>query len=203
MTTKNKTIELTGGARVSLVTTLLTHATSEAAAEEDTAGNGALRRTWLEHNPRKGYRLVRQTQDPRTGRWCVPKRSTYVMAAVLVRNPAGEVDWHTLHRGAAADELADWVQSWPHTATSAAVVAMFIDQLVYLCAFSTGQAFFTINGERREDTEADRRRYLARLGSLESVLPAVLADKPKSAESARTRLQAARAAVLLALGEAA
>ena len=41
------------------------------------------RRAWMEHNPKKGYRFVTQTKDPKTGRWNKPHAGTYSSFAVL------------------------------------------------------------------------------------------------------------------------
>ena len=35
-------------------------------------------RYWLEHKPKKGWRFVSQTLNPKTSRWNKPKASTYV-----------------------------------------------------------------------------------------------------------------------------
>ena len=41
------------------------------------------RRAWMEHNPKRGYRFVTQTKDPKTGRWNKPHAGTYSSFAVL------------------------------------------------------------------------------------------------------------------------
>jgi hypothetical protein len=41
---------------------------------------------WLEYKPNKGYRVARQTLNPKNGRWCNPKRSTYSEFLALVEN---------------------------------------------------------------------------------------------------------------------
>lgn len=43
-------------------------------------------RIWLEHKPNKGYRVCRQTKNPKNGRWCNPKKSTYSEFYALVEN---------------------------------------------------------------------------------------------------------------------
>ena len=40
-------------------------------------------RYWIESN-KNGDRFVYQTKDPRTGKWCAPKKSVYNLAKVLV-----------------------------------------------------------------------------------------------------------------------
>jgi len=40
-------------------------------------------RFYVETDPKKGDREVNQTQDPKTGRWCNPKKSTYTQVILL------------------------------------------------------------------------------------------------------------------------
>lgn len=46
-------------------------------------------RVWFEHDVKKGMRICQQTQDPRTGRWNNPKKSTYSGALVMLFDQQG------------------------------------------------------------------------------------------------------------------
>jgi hypothetical protein len=53
-------------------------------------------RYWLEHAPKKGFRFCSQTTNPKVeGRevWNAPKKSTYMMMAVMGTNDEGHVTW--------------------------------------------------------------------------------------------------------------
>lgn len=52
------------------------------------------KRYWLE-TTKHGDRLVSVTMDPRTGKWCKPKKSTYSDVGILTRETAtGYISWH-------------------------------------------------------------------------------------------------------------
>ena len=57
------------------------------------------RREWLEYKPKKGYRFVTQTSNPKRAGlvWNTPKASVYVTLAVLYLDEADHVQWDTLH----------------------------------------------------------------------------------------------------------
>ena len=44
---------------------------------------------FLEFNPKKGFRFVRQLKDPKTGRFCAPKKSTYYEIALPIIDENG------------------------------------------------------------------------------------------------------------------
>jgi len=47
-------------------------------------------RYWIESN-KNGDRFVYQTKDPRTEKWCAPKKSVYYLVKVLVRDENNHV----------------------------------------------------------------------------------------------------------------
>ena len=53
---------------------------------------------WLEYKPKKGYRFVTQTSNPKRAGlvWNTPKASVYVTLAVLYLDEADHVQWDTL-----------------------------------------------------------------------------------------------------------
>lgn len=52
------------------------------------------RRVWLEFSPKRGFRFVAQTENPKNGRWNAPHKSTYTeVAACLYLDDSGHVQW--------------------------------------------------------------------------------------------------------------
>jgi hypothetical protein len=51
-------------------------------------------RYWLEHKPKKGWRFVSQTKNPKTGAWNKPKASTYAdWGGAMYLDDNGHVQW--------------------------------------------------------------------------------------------------------------
>ena len=48
-------------------------------------------RYWVESKERHGQRFVSQTKDPRTGKWCAPKPSTYDEIVILALEEKGHI----------------------------------------------------------------------------------------------------------------
>lgn len=46
-------------------------------------------KAWLEFSPRHGFRFCRQLVNPKTGRYCAPKKSTYFECALPMRKENG------------------------------------------------------------------------------------------------------------------
>ena len=65
------------------------------------------RKEWLEYKPKKGYRFVTMTSNPKRGAltWNKPKTSIYVDLAVLYVDEQDHVQWDTLHTYATTAEI--------------------------------------------------------------------------------------------------
>lgn len=50
-------------------------------------------RYWVESKNNFGERFVKQTLNPKTGRWCAPKKSTYSEVVILTLNDEGHVNY--------------------------------------------------------------------------------------------------------------
>jgi len=52
-------------------------------------------RYWLEYAPKKGFRLCSQTTNPKLAyeKWNAPKKSTYLLLAVMGLDEEGHVSW--------------------------------------------------------------------------------------------------------------
>jgi hypothetical protein len=63
-------------------------------------------RVWMECRKGHGMRVCRQTQDPRTGRWCKPKKSTYSCVLGFYLNEEGRIKTCGLSAGGWSKEEA-------------------------------------------------------------------------------------------------
>jgi len=52
-------------------------------------------RAWIESN-KNGDRFIVQTKDPRSGKWCAPKKSTYAFVKVLFLDEQGHLQTFSL-----------------------------------------------------------------------------------------------------------
>ena len=52
-------------------------------------------RAWIESN-KNGDRFIVQTKDPRTGKWCAPKKSTYTPVKILYLDEQGHLQHYIL-----------------------------------------------------------------------------------------------------------
>ena len=72
-------------------------------------------RYWLEHKPRRGFRLVSQTTNPKKlgSPWNKPKASTYCQFGVMFLNEEDHVKWSgTSAAYTTAAELMKWAATW-------------------------------------------------------------------------------------------
>jgi len=60
---------------------------------------------FLEFNPKKGFRFVRQLRDPKTGRLCAPKKSTYYEIALPIINENGHFNFTNFDLNRKIEEL--------------------------------------------------------------------------------------------------
>ena len=61
------------------------------------------RRYWIETHPKRGDRFVFQTKDPRSGRWCKPKKSTYYAVMALYLDEKSHVRSTAIHQSASIE----------------------------------------------------------------------------------------------------
>lgn len=114
-------------------------------------------RYWLEEKPKKGWRFVSQTMNPKTGKWNKPKASTYVdFGAVMYLDEKGHVQWEGI--GAYSDEkkILAFVRAFPEAKTILKKVVPA--KLRFLKGRIDGAIFFTINNVKKPDSEEDLKR---------------------------------------------
>ena len=115
-------------------------------------------RYWIESDPKKGHRLVSQTENPRTLAWNAPKRSTYTIAsACLYLDDVGHVQWASFSTWSAVDALS-YVRCFPGAAGIEEARRFVRLKITHLTNMLSGKRWFEINGVHQEYTEVDRAR---------------------------------------------
>lgn len=135
-------------------------------------------RYWLEYKAKKGFRLVSQTVNPKTGAWNKPKASTYSeWAGAMYLDGNGHVQWNGL--GVYSDEakFLEFVTNFPG-ADLTAVKAIVPAKVKYLRAMVDGTACWKVNGVPQKTSEADIERYKTEIAAWERVAALVNVEKP-------------------------
>jgi hypothetical protein len=116
-------------------------------------------RYWIETNPKHGFRFVSQTENPKTGRWNKPKPSTYVnAAAAMYLDEEGHVKWHGVGSYTSPETMLAFIQDFPFVDVRA--LEVYVKMAASFAAkYASGEAYFTINGTRCEESDADRERH--------------------------------------------
>lgn len=65
-------------------------------------------RYWVESKNKFGQRLATQTIDPRTGKWCAKKYSTYSSVIVMFLDDNGHVSYESPHLFSSKEEIEDF-----------------------------------------------------------------------------------------------
>jgi hypothetical protein len=121
-------------------------------------------RYWLEYKPKKGWRFVSQTLNPKTGRWNKPKASTYAeLAAAMYLDAQGHVTWRGVTPYSDERQVLSFVQDFPG-ADMRALRQYVSAKIKFLEDMLSGRRYFTVNGVRQvpsEAEQAERQRDLA------------------------------------------
>ncbi len=117
---------------------------------------------WLEMSPKKGFRFVSQTINPKNGRVNAPKPSTYArLGACMYLDEQGHCTWRALTEYSSAEDIMKFAQDFPSADFS--IVREFVRAAI---PFRQKQAEgkvslrWKINGveqEKSEDEQKDER----------------------------------------------
>lgn len=126
-------------------------------------------RYWLEHKPKKGWRFVSQTLNPKTGRWNKPKPSTYAeWGASMYLDADGHVQWAGVTPYSDEAQVLSFVQTFPD-ADMSELRKIVPAKIRFLEDLLTGRRFFTVNGVRQPRTLADDERTQHDLSTWEEI----------------------------------
>ena len=115
-------------------------------------------RYWLEQKPKKGWRFVSQTMNPKTNLWNKPKASTYLeWAAALYLDDKGHVHWDGVGPYSDEQQILAFVTTFPG-AELRELRKVIPAKLRFLRGLLSGEVFMTINKVRQPRSEADDER---------------------------------------------
>lgn len=115
-------------------------------------------RYWLESKPKKGWRFVSQTVNPKTNRWNKPKASTYAdWGAAMFLDSQGHVQWIGVGPYTNDVQMLEFVQAFP-AADMSELRKVAPAKLKHLKGLLSGKIYFTINGIQQPRSEADDTR---------------------------------------------
>ena len=126
-------------------------------------------RYWLEHKPKKGWRFVSQTLNPKTSRWNKPKASTYLeWGGAMYLDEKGHVHWDGVGPYSDEKKMLAFVQAFPG-ADMSELRKVVPAKLKFLRALLSGEVFFTVNKARQPRSEADDERTRADIATWEEI----------------------------------
>jgi hypothetical protein len=112
-------------------------------------------RFWLEHQPRKGWRFVSQTQNPKNGRWNNPRKGTYfVLAGCMYLDEKGHVQASMLSEYAKPEEILTFLEKFPQ-ADHSTLKAYVIGRKAVCKRKADGHAVISINGVPQIPNESE------------------------------------------------
>lgn len=114
---------------------------------------------WLESDPKKGFRFVSQTENPKNGRWNAPKKSTYApIAGAMYLNEKNHCTWTSLSEYSNAQQSLDFIDAFPKANFS--ILKVFAKGKVRFSKLMLEKkAAFYINDVRQETSEAQLAEY--------------------------------------------
>ena len=120
------------------------------------------RRVWIEHSPSHGFRFVAQTTNPKNGRWNKPHKSTYSeIAMALYLDEQGHVQGMAINPTSSEAHALTFARAFGREAEGAGIFRVFaLKRARYLGQLASGEAYFTINGQRQEISPAEVARHL-------------------------------------------
>lgn len=125
-------------------------------------------RYWLEGKPKKGWRFVSQTMNPKTNRWNKPKASTYSdWGGAMYLDENGHVQWEGIGPYSDDQKILAFVKSFPEAKSELRKVVPA--KLKYLRGRISGDIIMTVNGVKQPVTEADIERLNQELAVWEEI----------------------------------
>lgn len=125
-------------------------------------------RYWLEGKPKKGWRFVSQTKNPKTDRWNKPKASTYSeWGAAMYLDDDGHVQWTGIGPYSDEKQILAFVTTFPEAKND--LKQVIHPKIRFLHGRLDGEISFTINGQKQPTTEADIARLNAELATWEEI----------------------------------
>jgi hypothetical protein len=130
-------------------------------------------RYWLEEKPKKGWRFVSQTLNPKTLRWNKPKASTYLeWAAAMYLDENGHVHWDGVGAYSDDQKILAFVRTFPG-AKMAELRKVVPAKQRYLKDTIDGKLVWSVGGVKKPLTEADIERARGEMAIWEEIGAAI------------------------------
>jgi hypothetical protein len=126
-------------------------------------------RYWLEHKPKKGWRFVSQTLNPKTSRWNKPKTSTYTeWGAAMYLDEKGHVQWTGVGPYTDEQQFLSFVTTFPD-ADMRELRKVVPAKIRYVQGRLSGAFVWKVNDVTQPLTDADRDRLHRELTTWEEI----------------------------------
>lgn len=126
-------------------------------------------RYWLESDPKKGFRFVSQTENPKTLRWNAPKKSTYqALAGAMYLDEQGHCHWTGLHFGSNPDTVLQFIAEFPE-ANFSLLQPYVKHSLAHARLFVQRKASWYVNGVEQKASESQLEEYARDVTAWEKV----------------------------------
>lgn len=128
---------------------------------------------WVEFDPKKGYRFVSQTSDPKVSieRWNKEKKGTYALLAMnLFLDEEGHVQHTALSEYSSATEILAFLKNFPETPVSEKLKVFVIGRLILAKRTNRGEANISIGGKPCLPSELDVAESLSEMARLMEAL---------------------------------
>lgn len=119
-------------------------------------------RFWLESDPKKGFRFVSQTEDPKRLIWNAPKKSTYMLlAGNMYLDEKGHCHWAGLSQYSDAKEVLAFIRRFPgmHPFALSSLRSWCLQKTIYCKGLAEGKIGFKINGIIQPKSEDELAEY--------------------------------------------
>lgn len=117
-------------------------------------------RFWVEYSPNKGFRLVSQTQNPKTNQWNSPKKGTYHrLAGCLYTDDKGHTHMAACSEYSSFTDVLDYLRNFPEDKVSWDILqAWSLAKVAYYrkLVAETMRMVITVNGVEQEQSEEQR-----------------------------------------------
>lgn len=168
------------------MTPLYGHVSQETAHLVDDYPYGSLRcqiRFWVERHPKRGFRFVSQTLNPKTLRWNNPKQGTYsLLAMAMFLDEKNHISHASLSEYSSVEDVLSFLKSFPQAPLSANLKLRAVVSRKMTERTTQGAHNFTIAGSPQTPNEADIEKAKAELVKWDEVIGILKAGKTPEQE---------------------
>jgi hypothetical protein len=126
-------------------------------------------RYWIDAGGKKGWRMISQTEDPKTKRWNKPKASTYAaFGGAMYLDSDNHVAWAGVGEYSTTQAILDFVKTHSHADMSmlkrwVTAKAKYIDDMM------TGKRVWHVNGVPKPPTDHEIGEYRHELAQVKEI----------------------------------